>query len=51
MRFVERLGFRLEVRMRQAVQRDFRRWDALHYGLLRSEWEQRAAADGAGAGS
>jgi RimJ/RimL family protein N-acetyltransferase len=41
MRFVERLGFRLEVRMRQAVQRDFRRWDALHYGLLRSEWEQR----------
>ena len=41
MRFIERQGFRLEVRMRQAVQRDFRRWDGLHYGLLRSEWAQR----------
>jgi|SRR5579859_2854058 len=44
-RFLERHGFRLEVRMRQAVQRDFRRWDGLHYGLLRPEWEQRAAGD------
>jgi RimJ/RimL family protein N-acetyltransferase len=41
MRFIERQGFCLEVRMRQAVQRDFRRWDGLHYGLLRSEWAQR----------
>jgi RimJ/RimL family protein N-acetyltransferase len=41
MRFLERQGFQLEVRMRQAVQRDFQRWDALHYGLLRAEWEQQ----------
>jgi len=44
MRFLERQGFQLEVRMRQAVQRDFRRWDALQYGLLREEWEQREEA-------
>jgi len=48
MRFIERHGFQLEVRMRQAVQRDFRRWDVLHYGLLRPEWEQRRAALAAG---
>ena len=50
-RFIERQGFSLEVRMRQAVQRDFRRWDVLSYGLLRPEWEQRRARAGAGAGS
>ncbi len=49
-RFIERRGFTLEVRMRQAVQRDFQRWDALHYGLLRAEWEQRRAEANAGAG-
>jgi RimJ/RimL family protein N-acetyltransferase len=42
-RFLERNGFALEVRQRRAVQREFRRWDALWYGLLRSEWEQRRA--------
>jgi len=36
------------VRMRQAVQRDFRRWDVLHYGLLRPEWAQRRAGLAAG---
>lgn len=46
MRFIERQGFRLEVRMRGAVQRDFRRWDTLSYGLLRPEWEQRRAGAG-----
>ena len=25
-----------------AVQRDFRRWDSLGYGLLRAEWEAQA---------
>ncbi len=46
MRFIERQGFQLEVRMRRAVQRDFRRWDTLGYGLLRREWEQRRAGAG-----
>jgi RimJ/RimL family protein N-acetyltransferase len=50
-RFIERHGFSLEVRMRQAVQRDFQRWDALHYGLLRPEWEQHRAAHSAVEGS
>jgi RimJ/RimL family protein N-acetyltransferase len=48
MRFLERHGFRLEVRQRQAVQRDFRRWDVLHYGLLRAEWEQSLPAGATG---
>jgi RimJ/RimL family protein N-acetyltransferase len=47
-RFLERHGFSLEVRQRQAVQRDFRRWDVLHYGLLRAEWEQPQRGDSAG---
>lgn len=47
-RFLERHGFRLEVRQRQAVQRDFRRWDVLHYGLLRAEWDQPRRVDGVG---
>lgn len=29
-----------EVRRREALNRDGRRWDLLHLGLLRSEWEQ-----------
>ena len=37
-RFIERHGFQLEVRRRQAVLRDNQRWDMLLYGLLRSEW-------------
>jgi len=52
-RFLERHGFSLEVRQRRAVQRDFRRWDTLHYGLLRSEWaalraERSAAGETSG---
>jgi len=39
-RFFERHGFALEVRRRQAVARDGRRWDALQYGLLREEWRK-----------
>ena len=34
-------GFTLEVRQRQAVQRDGQRWDVLRYGLLQEEWQQR----------
>jgi RimJ/RimL family protein N-acetyltransferase len=40
-RFFERAGFTVEVRLRQAQRRDGRRWDALILGLLRPEWEAR----------
>jgi RimJ/RimL family protein N-acetyltransferase len=43
-RFIERHGFQPEVRRRQAIARDGRRWDMLLYGLLRSEWAGRAEA-------
>jgi RimJ/RimL family protein N-acetyltransferase len=32
-------GFVEEVRRRQAVFRDGRRWDLVHWGLLRDEWQ------------
>lgn len=35
----ERAGFSQEVRRRQALQRDGQRWDMLHLGILRQEWE------------
>jgi RimJ/RimL family protein N-acetyltransferase len=34
-------GFVEEVRRRQALNRDGRRWDLIHLGLLRSEWSPR----------
>jgi RimJ/RimL family protein N-acetyltransferase len=34
-------GFIEEVRRRQALARDSRRWDSIHLGLLRSEWAAR----------
>lgn len=37
--FLERHGFQIEVRRRQAIQRAGRRWDELRLGLLREEWE------------
>jgi RimJ/RimL family protein N-acetyltransferase len=42
-RFIERNGFRLEVRRRQALARDGQRWDYLQYALLRPEWLARRA--------
>lgn len=39
-RFLERAGFVVEVRRRQAVQRDGRRWDVVMLGLLRDEWKR-----------
>lgn len=51
-RFLERNGFSLEVRRRQAVQRDCERWDVLMFGLLRPDWERwRQAAQAAVNGS
>lgn len=38
LRFFERAGFQVEVRRRQALHRDGRRWDLLLMGLLREEW-------------
>ena len=38
LRFLERAGFVVEVRRRQAIARDERRWDAIMLGLLRDEW-------------
>jgi len=40
LRFLERTGFTVEVRKRQAINRNGRRWDALILGLLREEWER-----------
>ena len=41
-RFFERAGFAVEVRRRQAVQRDGKRWDVVMLGLLRDEWKREA---------
>jgi RimJ/RimL family protein N-acetyltransferase len=41
-RFLERAGFVVEVRRRQAIQRDGKRWDAVMLGLLRDEWKRDA---------
>ena len=38
-RLFEKAGFHEEVRRRQALSRDGRRWDVLLYGLLSQEWE------------
>ena len=38
-RLFEKAGFLEEVRRRQALNRDGRRWDLLQYGLLYREWE------------
>ncbi|HZU12385.1 MAG TPA: GNAT family protein [Chloroflexota bacterium] len=40
-RLAEKLGFREEARFRQARLVDGRYYDALGYGILREEWEQR----------
>lgn len=44
MRLFRKFGFMEEVRRREALERDGRRWDLLTYGQLRSEWEDRAQA-------
>jgi RimJ/RimL family protein N-acetyltransferase len=40
-KFLKKFGFSEEVRRREVIFRDGRRWDILHFGLLRSEWEGR----------
>lgn len=41
-KLLERAGFAVEVRRRQAIHRDGRRWDILELGLLRDEWKREA---------
>lgn len=38
LRLAAKAGFVEEVRRREALQRDGRRWDLLHLGLLKEEW-------------
>ena len=40
-RWLEKAGFVLEARRRQAIHRHGRRWDVLHYGFLREDWKER----------
>jgi RimJ/RimL family protein N-acetyltransferase len=37
-----KFGFVEEVRRRQALDRDGRRWDLLVFGLLKDEWQSQA---------
>jgi len=37
----ERAGFVEEVRRQQTIHRDRRRWDVIHMGILRAEWEEK----------
>jgi RimJ/RimL family protein N-acetyltransferase len=43
LRLFTKTGFVEEVRRRQAVNRFGRRWDLLHLGILRDEWEAQRA--------
>lgn len=40
----KKFGFVEEVRRRQAIDRDGRRWDLLVFGLLNSDWQNQAGA-------
>lgn len=41
---LKKFGFVEEVRRRQAIERDGRRWDMLIFGLLNDEWRNQARA-------
>ena len=44
MALLRKFAFVEEVRRRQALERDGRRWDLLAFGLLRDEWQSQAEA-------
>jgi RimJ/RimL family protein N-acetyltransferase len=44
-RSYEKAGFRVEGRTRQWLNRGNRRWDVIHMGILRSEWEEMVDAN------
>ena len=39
LRFLQKAGFQIEVRQRESIHRDGRRWDGIWLGMLREEWE------------
>ncbi|HSM70964.1 MAG TPA: GNAT family protein [Anaerolineales bacterium] len=41
---MKKFGFVEEVRRRQALERDGRRWDLIGFGLLRDDWQDQAKA-------
>ncbi|HKY54949.1 MAG TPA: GNAT family protein, partial [Anaerolineales bacterium] len=41
---LKKFGFLEEVRRRQALDRDGRRWDLMVFGLLHSDWQNQAKA-------
>ncbi len=41
---LQKFGFVEEVRRRQALERDARRWDMFVFGLLKDEWQSRGKA-------
>lgn len=41
---LKKFGFVEEIRRREAVERDGRRWDMLVFGLLNDEWQRQAGA-------
>ena len=43
---LQKFGFTEEVRRRQALERECRRWDLLVFGLLKDEWVNQAQAQG-----
>lgn len=44
LRWLERAGFTLEVRQRQALYRAGKYWDILSFGILRDEWKGQSEA-------
>jgi RimJ/RimL family protein N-acetyltransferase len=46
LRLFSQAGFVEEVRRRKALERDGRRWDVIHLGILHDEWDARQAAPG-----
>lgn len=50
-RSYQKVGFRIEGRLREAIERDDRRWDEIQMGILREEWlALRATPAGTAAG-
>ena len=45
LRLLEKAGFTVEVRRRQAIHREGRRWDEIHLGLLCDEWKARQTTE------
>ena len=41
---MQKFGFTEEVRRRQSLEREGRRWDLLVFGLLKDEWLKQAQA-------